>query len=36
LGANKMALLESRYRVEDNETKLDEGKRQELLRKLTD
>jgi len=36
LGANKMALLESRYRVEGNETKLDEGKRQELLRKLTD
>jgi NDP-sugar pyrophosphorylase family protein len=36
LGANKMALLEPRYQIEDNETKLDEGKRQELLRKLTD
>jgi NDP-sugar pyrophosphorylase family protein len=36
LGANKMALLESRYRVEGNETRLDEGKRQELLRRLTD
>jgi len=36
LGANKMALLESRYQVEDNETSLDEGKRQELLRRLTD
>jgi len=36
LGANKMALLESRYQVEDNETRLDEGKRQELLRRLTD
>jgi len=36
LGANKVALLESRYQVEDNETRLDEGKRQELLRRLTD
>jgi NDP-sugar pyrophosphorylase family protein len=36
LGANKMALLESRYQVEDNATILDEGKRQELLRRLTD
>lgn len=36
LGANKMALLESRYRIEDNKTRLDEGKRQELLRRLTD
>jgi UDP-N-acetylglucosamine diphosphorylase/glucosamine-1-phosphate N-acetyltransferase len=34
LGANKMALLEPRYQVKDNETKLDEGKRRELLRKL--
>jgi bifunctional UDP-N-acetylglucosamine pyrophosphorylase/glucosamine-1-phosphate N-acetyltransferase len=34
LGANKMVLLESRYQVEDNETRLDEGKRRELLRKL--
>jgi UDP-N-acetylglucosamine diphosphorylase/glucosamine-1-phosphate N-acetyltransferase len=34
LGANKMALLEPRYQVQDNETKLDEGKRRELLRKL--
>jgi NDP-sugar pyrophosphorylase family protein len=36
LRANKMALLESRYQVEDNETRLDEGKRQKLLRRLTD
>jgi NDP-sugar pyrophosphorylase family protein len=36
LEANKMVLLEPRYRVEDNETRLDEGKRQELLRRLTD
>jgi len=36
LGANKIALLESRYQVEDNATRLDEGKRQELLRRLTD
>jgi len=36
LGANKIALLESRYQVEDNETRLDEGKRQEFLRRLTD
>ncbi len=36
LGANKLVLLESRYRVEDNKTSLDEGKRQELLRRLKD
>jgi len=36
LGANKIALLESQYQIEDNETRLDEGKRQELLRRLTD
>jgi len=36
LGANKMVLLESQYQVEDNATRLDEGKRQELLRRLTD
>jgi len=36
LGANKMALLESQYQVKDNETSLDEGKRQELLRRLTE
>ncbi len=36
LEANKMALLESRYQVEDNATRLDEGKRQELLRRLKD
>ena len=35
LGANKIALLEPRYQVYDNETRLDEGKRQELLRRLT-
>ena len=34
LGANKMALHEPRYQVKNNETKLDEGKRRELLRKL--
>jgi NDP-sugar pyrophosphorylase family protein len=34
LDANKMLLLESRYQVEDNETRLDEGKRRELLRRL--
>jgi UDP-N-acetylglucosamine diphosphorylase/glucosamine-1-phosphate N-acetyltransferase len=34
LGAHKMILLESQYQVEDNETRLDEGKRRELLRKL--
>jgi NDP-sugar pyrophosphorylase family protein len=34
LGANKMVLLESRYHIEDNTTRLDEGKRQELLRKF--
>jgi len=36
LGANKMALPESRYQVEENETRLDEDKRQELLRRLVD
>jgi NDP-sugar pyrophosphorylase family protein len=36
LEANKIALLESRYQVEDNETRLDEDKRQELLRRLKD
>ena len=36
LGASKMVLLESRYQIEDNETRLDEGKRQELLRRLVD
>ncbi len=36
MGANKIALLESPYQVKDNETRLDEGKRQELLRRLTD
>jgi NDP-sugar pyrophosphorylase family protein len=36
LEANKIALLESRYQVEDNETRLDEGKRQALLRRLMD
>jgi NDP-sugar pyrophosphorylase family protein len=36
LEANKMVLLEPRYRVEDNETRLDAGKREELLRRLTD
>ncbi len=34
LGANKMVLLESQYQVEDNKTRLDKGKRRELLRKL--
>ena len=34
LGANKMASLESRYQVEDNKTRLDEGKRRKLLIKL--
>jgi len=34
LGGSKMALLEPRYQVKDNETRLDEGKRQELLRGL--
>jgi len=34
LGANKMVLLEPRYQVTDNETRLDEDKRRELLRKL--
>jgi NDP-sugar pyrophosphorylase family protein len=36
LGASKIVLLEPRYQVEDNKTRLDEGKRQELLRRLTD
>jgi UDP-N-acetylglucosamine diphosphorylase/glucosamine-1-phosphate N-acetyltransferase len=36
LGANKMALPESRYQVEENKTRLDEDKRQELLRRLVD
>jgi NDP-sugar pyrophosphorylase family protein len=36
LGVDKIALLESRYQVEDNKTRLDEGKRHELLRKLAD
>jgi NDP-sugar pyrophosphorylase family protein len=36
LGANKMVLLESRYQIEDNKTRLDKGKRQELLRRLGD
>jgi NDP-sugar pyrophosphorylase family protein len=36
LEASKIALLESRYQVEDNETRLDEGKRQKLLRRLAD
>jgi UDP-N-acetylglucosamine diphosphorylase / glucose-1-phosphate thymidylyltransferase / UDP-N-acetylgalactosamine diphosphorylase / glucosamine-1-phosphate N-acetyltransferase / galactosamine-1-phosphate N-acetyltransferase len=34
VAANKMVLLESQYQVTDNETRLDEGKRRELLRKL--
>jgi len=34
LGANKMVLLESQYQIEDNKTRLDEGKRRELLDKL--
>jgi len=34
LKASKIVLLESRYQVEDNETRLDEGKRRELLDKL--
>ena len=34
LAANKMILLESRYQVMDNETRLDEGKRRELLDRL--
>jgi NDP-sugar pyrophosphorylase family protein len=36
LGANKMVLSKSQYQVTDNKTKLDEGKRQELLRRLVD
>jgi NDP-sugar pyrophosphorylase family protein len=36
LEASKIALHESRYQVENNAIILDEGKRQELLRKLTD
>ena len=34
LGANKLVLLESRYQIEDNKTRLDEDKRQKLLRSL--
>ena len=34
LEASKIVLLESRYQVEDNKTRLDEGKRRELLDKL--
>jgi bifunctional UDP-N-acetylglucosamine pyrophosphorylase/glucosamine-1-phosphate N-acetyltransferase len=34
LGANKMVLLEPRYQITDNKTKLGEDKRKELLRKL--
>jgi hypothetical protein len=34
LAANKMILLEPRYQITDNETRLDEGKRRELLDKL--
>jgi NDP-sugar pyrophosphorylase family protein len=34
LGANKMVLPASRYQVTDNKTRLDEGKRRELLDKL--
>jgi len=36
LRANKRVLPKSRYYVQDNETRLDEGKRQEFLRRLTD
>jgi len=36
LGANKRVLPESRYHVKDNETRFDECKRQELLRRLTE
>jgi NDP-sugar pyrophosphorylase family protein len=35
LAANKMILLEPRYQVADNKTKLDEGKRRQLLDKLS-
>jgi bifunctional UDP-N-acetylglucosamine pyrophosphorylase/glucosamine-1-phosphate N-acetyltransferase len=34
LEANKMVLLESRYNIQDNKTRLHRGKRRELLRKL--
>ncbi|MCJ7575068.1 MAG: NDP-sugar synthase [Dehalococcoidia bacterium] len=34
LAANKMILLEPRYQITDNEARLDEGKRRELLDKL--
>jgi bifunctional UDP-N-acetylglucosamine pyrophosphorylase/glucosamine-1-phosphate N-acetyltransferase len=34
VAANKMVLLEPQYQVTDNKTRLDEGKRRELLRKL--
>ena len=33
---NKMALPETRYQVAENEISLDEGRRQDLLRRLTD
>jgi len=36
LEANKVILPESRYQIEDNTTRLDEGKREGLLRKLAD
>jgi NDP-sugar pyrophosphorylase family protein len=34
LGVNKMVLLEPQYQVQNNETRLDKGKRRELLRNL--
>jgi hypothetical protein len=34
LAANKTILLEARYQVTENESKLDDGKRKELLDKL--
>jgi NDP-sugar pyrophosphorylase family protein len=36
LRANKIVLPKSQYYVKDNKTRLDEGKRQEFLRRLTD
>jgi NDP-sugar pyrophosphorylase family protein len=36
LGASKIVLLDPRYHVENNETRLDAGKREELLRRLGD
>ena len=36
LGANKRVMPKSRHYVQDNETRLDEGKRRELLKKLED